>query len=54
MDRGERVRRVLRQAEAEGLIGREKDARISGRVNRRLIERASANARITSTTDLIE
>ena len=50
----DRVGRVLRQAEAEGLVGREKDTKISGRVNHLLIERARANAHIESTTDLIE
>ena len=49
-----RVNRTLRQAEAEGLVGREKDTKISGRVNHLLIERARANAHIESTTDLIE
>ncbi len=50
----DRVSRVLQQAEAEGLVGREKDTKISGRVNHLLIERARANAHIESTTDLIE
>jgi len=53
-DSADRVGRILQQAEAQGLVGREKDMKISGRVNHVLVERARASTRIESTTDLIE
>jgi hypothetical protein len=45
---------MMRHAEAEGLVGGEKNARIAGRVSRRLLERARQKAGIRSDTELLE
>ena len=45
---------VLQQARQQGLVGEEKDARISGRVRRRLIDAAKLRSGLTSDTDLLE
>jgi hypothetical protein len=49
-----RNRIVLEQARASGLLGAGKDARLSGRVSKGLIEAAKRRARVTSDTELIE
>jgi hypothetical protein len=48
-----RRRATLEQARAEGLVGGGKDARIGGRVRRRLIDAAKANAGISSDSELV-
>lgn len=45
---------LLRQAQAEGLVGDDKDARISGRVRRALIDAAKRRSGLTSDTELVE
>jgi hypothetical protein len=45
---------TMRHAEAEGLVGDDKSARIAGRVSRRLLETARAKAGIQSDTELLE
>ncbi len=45
---------VMSRARKEGLVGEGKDARISGRVSRQLIEAAKHRSAITSDTELIE
>ena len=49
-----RVRFALEQARAAGLVGGAKDARIAGRVSRRLISEAKKHAGTSSDTDVIE
>jgi hypothetical protein len=49
-----RNRLVLEQARASGLLGAGKDARLSGRVSKGLIEAAKRRAGVTSDTELIE
>jgi len=44
---------TMHHAEAEGLLGGEKSARISARVSRRLLETARAKAGIQSDTELL-
>lgn len=45
---------VLRQAREEGLVGEDKDARISGRVRRVLIDAAKRRTGLGSDTELVE
>lgn len=45
---------TMRFAEAEGLVGDDKSARIAGRVSRRLLETARERAGIQSDTELLE
>ena len=45
---------VLREAREAGLVGDEKDARISGRVRRALIEEAKRRTGLSSDTELVE
>jgi hypothetical protein len=49
-----RRRVTMRHAEAEGLIGGDKDARIAGRVSRRLLATAKERAGVHSDTELLE
>ncbi len=49
-----RRRLTMRHAEAEGLVGDDKSARIAGRVSRRLLEAARKKAGIRSDTELLE
>lgn len=49
-----RRRLVLGEARAAGLVGDDKDARISGRVRRSLVEAAKAATGIQSDTELVE
>lgn len=51
---GHRRRLVLDAARAEGLVGEDKDTRISGRVRRRLVEAAKRRCGVASDTELIE
>ncbi|MGA2129531.1 MAG: hypothetical protein ABSG76_25655 [Xanthobacteraceae bacterium] len=45
---------VMRHAEIEGLVGGEKNARIGGRVSRRLLQAAKDSSGVHSDTDLLE
>ena len=45
---------MMRHAEAQGLVGGEKNARIAGRVSRRLLETAREKAGLRSDTELLE
>lgn len=45
---------VLRRAREEGLVGEDKDARISGRVRRVLIDAAKSRTGLGSDTELVE
>src|SRR3954454_24286762 len=50
----ERRLTVMRHAREVGLVGEEKDARIGGRVSRRLLDTAKKRASVQSDTELIE
>jgi hypothetical protein len=49
-----RRRLVLRHAEAEGLVGQDKEGRIAGRISKRLLQAAKLRAGVDSDTELIE
>lgn len=50
----DRVASVLNTAKKEGLINREKEARLSARINSELIARAKKNTGIQTDTELVE
>jgi hypothetical protein len=55
METGRLVDRVLEMARAEGLIpASDKDAKVSGRIHRRLLDAAKARTGIKSETALLE
>jgi hypothetical protein len=49
-----RNKSVIEQAHAAGLLGAVKDARLAGRIPRRLLDAAKQRTGLTSDTDLIE
>jgi hypothetical protein len=55
MDSGDLVERVIQAAKAEGLIPEaDKDAKVSGRIHRRLLDAAKLRSGIQSETALLE
>lgn len=49
-----RNKSVIEQAHAAGLLGAVKDARLAGRIPKRLLDAAKQRTGLTSDTDLIE